>query len=139
MILKTLKGGPNIIKLYSVVRDPISKIPALITEFVELKYKHVYELYNTFTEFDIKFYIYEVLKALDYCHSKGVIHRDIKPQNIMIDSSKKKLRVIDWGLAEFYHKGQNYNCRVASRFFKGPELLLDYNYYDYSLDIWSLG
>ena len=37
-----------------------------------------------------------------------------------------KLRLIDWGLAEFYHPGQEYNVRVASRYFKGPELLLDY-------------
>ena len=35
--------------------------------------------------------------------------------------------------------GQDYNVRVASRYFKGPELLVDYNYYDYSLDIWSTG
>ena len=49
------------------------------------------------------------------------------------------LKLIDWGLAEFYHLGQDYNVRVASRYFKGPELLVDYLYYDYSLDIWSTG
>lgn len=50
-----------------------------------------------------------------------------------------KLRLIDWGLAEFYHKGTEYNVRVASRYFKGPELLVDFQEYDYSLDMWSLG
>ena len=50
-----------------------------------------------------------------------------------------QLRLIDWGLAEFYHPNQEYNVRVASRYFKGPELLVDYQYYDYSLDMWSLG
>jgi len=49
------------------------------------------------------------------------------------------LRLIDWGLAEFYHQGTEYNVRVASRYFKGPELLVDYQEYDYSLDMWSLG
>lgn len=49
------------------------------------------------------------------------------------------MRLIDWGLAEFYHPGQEYNVRVASRYFKGPELLVDYQMYDYSLDMWSLG
>ncbi|XP_032374266.1 casein kinase II subunit alpha [Etheostoma spectabile] len=44
-----------------------------------------------------------------------------------------------WGLAEFYHPNQEYNVRVASRYFKGPELLVDYQMYDYSLDMWSLG
>lgn len=37
-----------------------------------------------------------------------------------------QLRLIDWGLAEFYHPNQEYNVRVASRYFKGPELLVDY-------------
>ncbi|GFZ10178.1 casein kinase alpha 1 [Actinidia rufa] len=50
-----------------------------------------------------------------------------------------KLRLIDWGLAEFYHPGKEYNVRVASRYFKGPELLVDLQDYDYSLDMWSLG
>jgi serine/threonine protein kinase len=49
------------------------------------------------------------------------------------------LRLIDWGLAEFYHAGTEYNVRVASRYFKGPELLVDFQEYDYSLDIWSYG
>uniref|UniRef100_A0A4W5LS53 Casein kinase 2, alpha prime polypeptide b n=1 Tax=Hucho hucho TaxID=62062 RepID=A0A4W5LS53_9TELE len=47
--------------------------------------------------------------------------------------------LVDWGLAEFYHPAQEYNVRVASRYFKGPELLVDYQVYDYSLDMWRLG
>lgn len=67
------------------------------------------------------------------------MHRDVKPHNVMIDHAKRKLRLIDWGLAEFYHPEQEYNVRVASRYFKGPELLVDLQDYDYSLDMWSLG
>jgi casein kinase II subunit alpha len=96
-------------------------------------------LFPTLTDVEIRFYIYEVLKALDYCHSQGIVHRDIKPHNIMIDHKQKKLRVIDWGLAEFYFPGREYNVRVASRYYKGPELLVNDQMYNYSLDIWSLG
>ncbi|KAL2906431.1 Casein kinase II subunit alpha [Bienertia sinuspersici] len=67
------------------------------------------------------------------------MHRDVKPHNVMIDHELRKLRLIDWGLAEFYHPGKEYNVRVASRYFKGPELLVDLQDYDYSLDMWSLG
>jgi casein kinase II subunit alpha len=67
------------------------------------------------------------------------MHRDVKPHNVMIDHEKRQLRLIDWGLAEFYHPGREYNVRVASRYFKGPELLVDFQEYDYSLDLWSLG
>jgi len=46
------------------------------------------------------------------------------------------VRATDWGLAEFYHPGREYNVRVASRYFKGPELLVDMQEYDYSLDMY---
>ena len=41
------------------------------------------------------------------------MHRDVKPHNVMIDHKRKTLRLIDWGLAEFYHPGTDYNVRVA--------------------------
>jgi casein kinase II subunit alpha len=67
------------------------------------------------------------------------MHRDIKPQNLMFDFDTKQLRVIDWGLADFYVPNQAYNVRVASRYYKGPELLVDDMKYHYSLDVWSAG
>jgi len=136
-ILENLRGGQNIITLLDVVKDPVSRTPALIFEYVNnTDFK---SLYQQFTDFDIRFYMYELLRALDYCHSMGITHRDVKPHNVMIDHEQKKLRLIDWGLAEFYHPTQEYNVRVASRYFKGPELLVDFQEYDYSLDLWSFG
>jgi len=136
-ILQNMCGGTNIIQLLDVVRDPQSKTPSLIFEHVNNTDFKI--LYPTLTDYDIRYYIFELLKALDYCHSNGVMHRDVKPHNVMIDHEKRQLRLIDWGLAEFYHPGREYNVRVASRYFKGPELLVDLQEYDYSLDMWSLG
>jgi len=136
-ILQNLMGGINVIQLLDVVRDSQSKTPSLVFEHVNNTDFKV--LYPTLTDYDIRYYIFELLKALDFCHSKGIMHRDVKPHNVMIDHQQRKLRLIDWGLAEFYHPGREYNVRVASRYFKGPELLVDLRDYDYSLDMWSLG
>ncbi|KAJ1435189.1 kinase-like domain-containing protein [Ochromonadaceae sp. CCMP2298] len=136
-ILQNLCGGKNIIKLLDVTLESQSKTPCLIFEHVNnTDFK---TLYPTFVDGDVRYYMFELLKALDFCHSNGIMHRDVKPHNVMIDHEKRELRLIDWGLAEFYHPGQEYNVRVASRYFKGPELLVDLQEYDYSLDMWSLG
>eukprot|EP00002_Diphylleia_rotans_P029500 TRINITY_DN6010_c0_g4_i1.p1 TRINITY_DN6010_c0_g4~~TRINITY_DN6010_c0_g4_i1.p1 ORF type:complete len:350 (-),score=90.45 TRINITY_DN6010_c0_g4_i1:709-1758(-) len=136
-ILQNLRGGVNIINLLDVVREPHTKTPNLIFEYVDnIDFK---TLYPTLSYKDIQYYIFELLKALDFCHSRGIMHRDVKPHNVMIDHKNRKLRLIDWGLAEFYFPGKDYNVRVASRYFKGPELLTNMLIYDYALDMWSLG
>lgn len=75
------------------------------------------------------------------CWLQAPIYADISLSFFLLYLSFSNLycRLIDWGLAEFYHPDQDYNVRVASRYFKGPELLVDMQDYDYSLDMWSLG
>ncbi|KAF7984229.1 hypothetical protein HWV62_16038 [Athelia sp. TMB] len=136
-ILRNLTGGPNIVALMDVVRDPSAKYHSLIMEYVDnTDWKTLYPRLN---EVDTKYYIFQLLKALDFVHSHGIIHRDVKPGNVMIDHQQRKLRLIDWGLAEFYHPGTEYHPRVGSRYYKPPELLVQYKLYDYSLDIWATG
>ncbi|KAI8016788.1 Casein kinase II subunit alpha-2 [Camellia lanceoleosa] len=114
-ILQNLCGGPNIVKLLDIVRDQHSKTPSLIFEYVNSTDFKV--LYPTLTDYDIRYYIYELLKVNQEADSHRTEH-----------SSR-----------EFYHPGKEYNVRVASRYFKGPELLVNLQDYDYSMDMWSLG
>eukprot|EP00063_Salmo_salar_P057279 XP_014032114.1 PREDICTED: casein kinase II subunit alpha'-like [Salmo salar] len=90
-ILENLRGGTNIIRLVDTVKDPVSRTPALVFECINnTDFK---ELYQKLTDFDIRFYVYELLKALDYCHSMGIMHRDVKPHNVMIDHQMRKVAI----------------------------------------------
>lgn len=69
-----------------------SKTPSLIFEFVNNT--DFRSLYPKFNDFDVRFYISELLKALDFCHSKGIMHRDVKPHNVMIDHENRKVGIL---------------------------------------------
>lgn len=138
-ILNLLKGGTNIIEIQDVVRDTSTKTPAIITEFVSQGEIEPKKTWMSMSIEDIKHYILSTLKALEYAHSKEIIHRDVKPHNILYDKEHKIIRLTDWGQAEFYNPEKEMNTRVGALFYKAPELLLSYPFYDYSIDIWALG
>jgi casein kinase II subunit alpha len=79
MILETIKGGVNVINLIDVVKDPMTKKKCLIMEYIDTGDIEFKRLSLTFSDFDIRYYMFELLKALDFVHSIGIFHRDIKP------------------------------------------------------------
>ncbi|KAG0435170.1 putative casein kinase II subunit alpha like protein [Dictyocoela muelleri] len=136
LILKNLKHK-NIVSLLDVVQDLDSSTYSLI--FEDQKNEELKFFINDLNLNDIKLYCRQILEALDYAHHRGIFHRDIKPHNIIINLETKELKIIDWGLAEFYFPENSYTTRVASRYYKAPELLVDYTYYDHSIDLWGFG
>ncbi len=82
--------------------------------------------------------MYQVFQSLVFCHEQGIMHRDIKPSNIIIND-KLFIKIIDWGLSEYYISTKEYYTRVSSRPYKSPELLVNNKKYHFSLDVWSAG
>lgn len=94
--------------------------------------------YQNFTIEETRLYMRQALEILAEIHERGIMHRDIKPQNLLYNRDTKVLKLIDFGRAEEY-TSQAKSVNVGSKFFKAPELLVGYTFYDFGVDIWNLG
>ncbi|KAI0352955.1 Pkinase-domain-containing protein [Trametes cingulata] len=93
-----------------------------------------------FTEAHLKSFCRQMLAGLAYLHHKGVIHRDIKGSNILVNN-RGELKLADFGLARFYQKRRksDYTNRVITQWYRPPELLLGATVYGPEVDMWSAG
>ena len=88
----------------------------------------------------IKCYTQQLLSSLEHCHSRGVLHRDIKGSNLLIDNNGV-LKIGDFGLATFFQPDQKQplTSRVVTLWYRAPELLLGATEYGVAIDLWSAG
>jgi casein kinase II subunit alpha len=127
-----------VIHFIDLVGDPTSGAISLVTELVAADRGRT--LYPTFRLDGVRYYMFQLFRALDSCHSLGIMHHDVKPDNLLINHAEQKLRLIDWGLAEIYFLRQQYPTYVGTLRYRAPELTLNYRYYDYSVDmLWAAG
>ncbi len=89
--------------------------------------------------FIAKLYAYQMMLSLKYLHSKGIAHRDIKPQNILVDQKTNKIKVCDFGSAKKLIQGQKSISYICSRFYRAPELIFGATDYTNQIDVWSMG
>jgi serine/threonine protein kinase len=80
----------------------------------------------------------QLLLGLDHCHSHGILHRDIKGSNLLIDQNGN-LKIGDFGLATFFQQKQPLTSRVVTLWYRPPELLLGATDYGVAVDLWSSG
>ena len=92
-----------------------------------------------FPDIILKLFSYQMLKGIGYLHSLGICHRDIKPQNILIDPEDYTLKICDFGCAKHLVKGEPNIAYICSRYFRPPELVLGCTDYSTQVDVWSIG
>ena len=87
----------------------------------------------------VKLYSYQLLRSIAYIHAKGICHRDIKPQNILVDTGSHILKLCDFGSAKQLVRGEPNVSYICSRYYRAPELILMEKDYGKEVDIWSTG
>ncbi|CAK9231138.1 unnamed protein product [Sphagnum troendelagicum] len=88
----------------------------------------------------IKSFMYQLCKGVAHCHSHGVMHRDLKPQNLLVDREKGLLKIADLGLGRaFTVPLKSYTHEIVTLWYRAPEVLLGASHYSTPVDIWSVG
>ncbi|PKA66748.1 putative serine/threonine-protein kinase [Apostasia shenzhenica] len=132
---------PNIVKLEGIVTSRMSCNLYLVFEYMDHDLAGLAAIPGIkFTEPQVKCFMQQLLCGLGHCHSRGVLHRDIKGSNLLVDNNGI-LRIADFGLATFFNSQskQSLTSRVVTLWYRPPELLLGATEYGVAVDLWGAG
>lgn len=87
----------------------------------------------------VKLYLYQLSRALAHIHALGICHRDIKPQNLLVNPKNQQLKLCDFGSAKALVRGEPNVSYICSRYYRAPELIFGSTDYTTAIDIWSEG
>jgi len=87
----------------------------------------------------VKLYLYQLSRALSHIHTLGICHRDIKPQNLLVNPENQQLKLCDFGSAKALVTGEPNVAYICSRYYRAPELIFGSTDYSTAIDVWSQG
>lgn len=136
-LLKELQH-PNIVRLYDVVHT--ERKLTLVFEFLDQDLKKYLDVCDTGLDLPImKSFLYQLLMGVAYCHHHRVLHRDLKPPNLLINR-EGQLKLADFGLARaFGIPVRSYTHEVVTLWYRAPDVLMGSRRYSTPVDIWSVG
>jgi len=136
-ILKEL-NHPNVVRLFDVVHEV--KRLTLVFEYLDQDLKKYMDDHGGAVSPELmKSFLYQLLKGIAFVHDKRILHRDLKPQNLLI-SKKGELKLADFGLARtFGIPVRGYSNEVVTLWYRPPDVLLGSKNYSTEIDIWSSG
>ncbi|KAA8912589.1 hypothetical protein TRICI_003427 [Trichomonascus ciferrii] len=138
-LMKELKHE-NIVTLYDVIHTE-NKLN-LVFEYMDKDLKKYMDNYGTKGALEakqVKVFMYQLLNGIMFCHENRVLHRDLKPQNLLINN-KGQLKLADFGLARAFGIPVNtFSNEVVTLWYRAPDVLLGSRTYSTSIDLWSAG
>ncbi|KAG8383426.1 hypothetical protein BUALT_Bualt04G0012000 [Buddleja alternifolia] len=140
IVLKKL-DHPNIIRLEGIATSRMQYSLYLVFDFMQSDLaKVISRPEGRLTEPQVKSYMQQLLAGLQHCHDRGILHRDIKGSNLLIDENGV-LKIADFGLANSYQNEPKrpMTSRVVTLWYRAPELLLGSTDYGVGIDLWSAG
>ncbi|GAA34774.2 hypothetical protein CRM22_002665 [Opisthorchis felineus] len=136
-LLKELKHK-NIVRLFDVLLSE-SRL-TIVFEYCDQDLKKYFDSCNgEIDQKTVKLFMYQLLRGLQFCHNHNVLHRDLKPQNLLINDNGE-LKLADFGLARAYGiPVRQYSAEVVTLWYRPPDVLLGAKLYTTSIDVWSAG
>jgi len=136
-LLKDLKHA-NIVTLHDIVHT--DKSLTLVFEYLERDLKqYMDDCGAILATNNVKLFLYQMLRGLAYCHARRVLHRDLKPQNLLINE-KGELKLADFGLARAKSvPTKTYSNEVVTLWYRPPDVLLGSTEYSTPIDMWGVG
>lgn len=136
-LLKDLKHH-SVVELFDVIIIETSIY--MVFEYLDMDLKKMLDRHkSSFTPMLVKSYMHQMLDAIAYCHLNRILHRDLKPQNLLVDR-EGHIKLADFGLARAVNFPiRVYTHEVVTLWYRAPEILLGTKFYCVGVDTWSLG
>uniref|UniRef100_A0AAY4EWZ0 cyclin-dependent kinase n=1 Tax=Denticeps clupeoides TaxID=299321 RepID=A0AAY4EWZ0_9TELE len=136
-LLKDLKHA-NIVTLHDIVHT--EKSLTLVFEYLDKDLKqYMDDCGNIMSMHNVKIFLFQILRGLAYCHRRKVLHRDLKPQNLLINE-RGELKLADFGLARAKSvPTKTYSNEVVTLWYRPPDVLLGSSEYSTQIDMWGVG
>lgn len=138
-LMKELKH-PNIVRLHDVIHTETKLM--LVFEYMDQDLKKYMDSHGNRGALEpntIRSFMYQLIKGTGFCHENRVLHRDLKPQNLLINK-RGELKLADFGLARAFGIPVNtFSNEVVTLWYRPPDVLLGSKTYSTSIDVWSAG